>query len=142
MAVPEDAPFELAGFELRAFPTEHPIETHGYIVDDGQDAIAFGADSGPNDALWEAIQEHPRLRAVILEASFPEFMGEIARGSGHLTPGLLREECNRAPAGVQVLVAHLKPAHRAGIARAIEAFGDPRIGLLEPGCEWNVLGRE
>ena len=122
--IPEDRPFELAGFTVTAFRTDHPVETHGYVVDDGRDAIAFGADSGPGGALWVAVAGAERVRAVVLEASFPDFMGEIAAGSGHLTPALLREECKRAPAGVRILVTHMKPAYRAGIARVIERL-DP-----------------
>lgn len=133
--VPEDEPFTLAGFEIRAFRTDHPVPTHGYLVDDGTDAVLFGADGGPSDALWRLARGAERLRAVVLEASFPNRMAKIARGSGHLTPALLCSEAARAPEGVRVLVTHLKPAYREEVARALLTDDGPPVELVQPGVE-------
>ncbi|MDG1051232.1 MAG: MBL fold metallo-hydrolase [Planctomycetota bacterium] len=137
---PEGEPFELAGFDLRAFPVAHPVPTHGLLVDDGQGAILFGADSGPCDRLWEAAAEAPRLRAVVLEASFPERMQAIADGSGHLTPATLAAELERVPEGVRVLLAHLKPAYRGEIIAELSRRVGDAVEFLEPGA-WVDLGQ-
>lgn len=133
--VPSDAPFPLAGFSVRPFPTAHPVPTHGFVLDDGEGAVLFGADGGPSESLWEAARSTERLRAIVLETSFPDPLLDVASSSGHLTPSLLRAELGRAPEGVHVLVHHLKPAHRDPITRAIEAIDDPRVRLLVPGVE-------
>lgn len=132
--------FELAGFDVTAIPVEHPVPTHGLLVDDGEDAVLFGADSGPTKRLWEIAAEAPRLRAVVLETSFPDRMQAIADGAGHLTPTTLAAELNRAPADVRVLVTHMKPAYRGDVLEALGALDDGRLRVLDPGVELE-LGR-
>lgn len=134
-AIPENEPFLLAGFAVRAFRTAHPVRTHGYVVDDGESAVVFGADSGPCDDLWEVVRSMENVRAVVLETSFPDFMGAVAKASGHLTPALLREELQKAPEQVKIWITHMKPSYREGIARAIESFRDPRVEVWSPGQE-------
>jgi len=136
--VPTDRAFGLAGFSLEAVRAEHPIATHGYFVDDGESEVLFASDSGPNEQLWQACEGRPRLKAIVLEASFPDFMSNIAMGAGHLTPGLLAEELRRAPEDVQVFITHMKPAYRDGITRAIQALNDPRVRLVIPGHEIEI----
>ena len=135
----EGSPFELVGFQVSAFPVAHPVPTHGLLVDDGEDALLFGADSGPCEALWQVAASSPRLRAVVLEASFPERMQAIADGSGHLTPATLAAELERAPAGVRVLLAHLKPAYREEIIDELTRRVGGAVEFLEPGS-WVELG--
>ncbi|MEM6673964.1 MAG: MBL fold metallo-hydrolase [Planctomycetota bacterium] len=132
---PLEHPFDLAGFALTAFEVNHPVPTHGLLVDDGETAIVLGADSGPTERLWEIARSSPRVRAVVLEASFPDALQVIADGSGHLTPDTLRAELAKAPSNVRVLITHMKPAYRAEIRAAIAAIGDDRVELLEPGTE-------
>ena len=137
---PEGAPFDLAGFQVSAFPVAHPVPTHGLLVDDGEQALLFGADSGPCEALWQVAASAPRLRAVVLEASFPERMQAIADGSGHLTPATLATELERVPDGVRVLLAHLKPAYRGEIIAELSRRVGDAVEFLEPGA-WVDLGQ-
>lgn len=133
LTVAPDAPFELGGFTLRPFPADHPVPTQGYVVDDGEVAVAFAADGGPNPGLWELCSRDPRVRAVVLEASFPDRLSGIATGSGHLTPGLLASEIARAPGGLRVLVTHMKPAYRGEVDAAVRGLADDRVTILDPG---------
>ena len=136
--VPTDSSFSLAGFTIQAFQTNHPIPTHGYALDDGDNAVVFAADGGPSDALWNAVRSCPRVRAVVLETSFPDALLHIAEGSGHMTPALLRAELEKAPKDLRILVCHLKPAHREGITRLLKAARDPRIELFLPGTQVEI----
>ncbi len=76
---------------------------------------------------------------MVLEASFPERMQAIADGSGHLTPSTLAAELDRAPEGVRVLLAHLKPAYRAEIIDELTRRVGGAVEFLEPGS-WVELG--
>ncbi|MEC8494332.1 MAG: MBL fold metallo-hydrolase [Planctomycetota bacterium] len=133
--IPSEGPFSVAGLRMESIPAAHTVPTRGFVVEDGERAVLFAADSGPNPGLWAAVAARPGLAAVVLETSFPDAMGDVALGSGHLTPGLLAAELRHAPADLRVLVAHLKPAYRDEVARALEAIEDPRIELLRPGVE-------
>ena len=136
--VPEDKAFGLAGFSLEAVRAEHPITTHGYFVDDGECEVLFASDSGPSERMWQACAGRPRLKAVVLETSFPDFMSGIAESAGHLTPGLLEAELRQAPEDLEVFITHMKPAYRDGITRAIQALNDPRVRLVVPGVEIEI----
>ncbi len=133
--IPGEGAFSVAGLRMESIPAAHTVPTRGFVVDDGERAVLFAADSGPNPGLWAAVAARPGLAAVVLETSFPDAMGDIALGSGHLTPALLAAELRQAPVGLRVFVAHLKPAYRDEVARALEALEDPRIELLHPGVE-------
>ncbi len=133
--VPVEKAFEIAGFHVQGFNVEHPVPTTGYYVTDGQDGVIFAADSGPTERLWEVVATAPNVRAVVLETSFPDWMDHIAMSAGHLTPNLLKRELEKAPEGLRILVAHLKPAYRAEILRSIDLLEDRRIQFIEPGAE-------
>ena len=132
---PIELEFELAGFTMRAFEVDHPVATHGMHVDDGEDAVVFASDSGPTERLWEVVAHAPRVRAVVLETSFPDHMQAIADGSGHLTPATLASELRKAPEDILVLVTHLKPAYRTEIVAALSHLSDERVRVLDPGVE-------
>lgn len=132
---PTDRSFVLAGLTLEAVKVNHPVPTCGYLVADGETSVLFASDSGPSPELWAFVAAHPEIAAIVLECSFPDYLADIAKSSGHLTPGLLRDELKNAPEGVKVFVTHLKPSYREGVARAVEALRDPRITVLDPGVE-------
>ena len=130
--------FELAGFQIKGFDVAHPVPTTGYSVTDGQAGVIFAADSGPTEQLWEVASRSPNLRAVVLETSFPDWMGDIALSAGHLTPNLLKRELEKAPENVRILITHMKPAYRAEISRSISLLSDRRIEFLEPGADMEI----
>ena len=62
---------EADGLRLTPVPVNHVVPTFAYLVDDGHSAVIFGADSGPTNRIWELAHKTPNLRAVFLEACFP-----------------------------------------------------------------------
>lgn len=136
--VPRGESFGVAGFEAFGFAVQHPVPTTGYWISDGVDAVVFAADTGPTERLWSVVKERPHVRAVVLETSFPDWMGHIAEPAGHLTPVLLKRELEKAPEDVKILISHMKPAYRGEIIRSILALEDRRIQLLEPGKDVEV----
>ena len=135
---PVEENFDLAGFTVRAFEVDHPVATHGLLVDDGENAVIFGADSGPTERLWEVAASAPRVRVIVLETSFPDHLQSIADGAGHLTPATLATELAKAPKGVRVLITHLKPAYREEIITALAELGDSRLRVLDPGVQVEI----
>ncbi len=136
--VPPEERFSIAGFEAFGFKVVHPVPTTGYWISDGEDAVVFASDSGPCERLWHAVSTQPKVRAVVLETSFPDSMEHIARPSGHLTPSLLKAELKKAPSDVRILITHMKPAYRGEIIEAIGRLNDDRIQIMEPGVEVEI----
>ena len=88
---------------------DHVIPTFGFIGDDGATAVVFISDTSPTEAIWERARQNPRLRAVVLEAAFPNSMDWLAKKAAHLTPALFREEYAKAGRPLPVVAVHIKP---------------------------------
>jgi cAMP phosphodiesterase len=72
--------------EVLAVRVHHTVEAAGYLVSDGKASIIFGSDTGPTAELWEVANRAAGLQAIIVEASYPNRLEDLAGVSGHLTP--------------------------------------------------------
>jgi len=89
-------------------PVHHSVPAVGFIVHDDAGALVFSGDTGPTEELWAAARALGNVRAVIVEASFPNRFAAIAEISGHLTPNQLAWELDKMPP-CDVWVYHIKP---------------------------------
>lgn len=117
--IPLEEPVALGGYTVRAVPVSHTIDTAGFVVDDGRDAIAYSGDTGPTERFWEVLNELPNLRGLLMEVSFPNDEQGLATASGHHTPRTLGVELAkfRAPADLPTLLYHIKPVFQAVVER-------------------------
>ncbi|MCK6479795.1 MAG: 3',5'-cyclic-nucleotide phosphodiesterase [Planctomycetes bacterium] len=121
-------------YRVTGFPMHHTIETQGFLVDDGRGAVFIAGDTDDPDCLAPVVAAAgKRLRAVFLEASFPDDQAEFATHTGHLTPRGLGRAARAVPPGVPVLATHMKPGHEAAIAAEIRALGNPALRPAHPG---------
>jgi chemotaxis response regulator CheB len=90
-----------------------------YLVDDGKSSVAFVADTGGGRVLASLPASPSPLRAVFIEASFPNRMKDFAVMTGHLTPAMLAAECEALPAGVPVIVTHMKPGFETELVQEV-----------------------
>lgn len=128
-----EVPVEVDGLHVTPVPVDHLVPTFGYIVSDGKSAVIFGGDSGPTKRLWEVAHRTPGLRAVFLEACFPNSLTRLAEESLHLTPEMFSSEVAKIPAGVKVVAVHIKVRYREEVIRELHAL---RLANLEVGeCE-------
>jgi len=131
--IESEVPVQADGLTITAVWVNHVIPTFGYIVSDGESAVIFGGDSGPTDRLWEIARHAPRLRAVFLEACFPNSMASLAEVSLHMTPEMFGREVTKMPGGITVVAVHIKVRHREQVIRELH---DLQLANLEIGeCE-------
>ena len=114
----------------------HVVPTFGFVIDDGQSAVAFVSDTGPTESIWSAINACPRLRCVFLEASFPNAQQSLADRSRHLTPHSLQGELKKLARRVPVLAVHLKIEYRDQIERELEQLERPELQVVTAGAEY------
>ncbi len=131
-------PVEVEGLWILPVPVQHVVPTVGFIVDDGKSAIAVATDTGPSDALWEAANRIPHLKAVLLEASFPEQLSWLAEAAQHLTPRLFAAEVKKLHGKPEIYALHLKPTHREEIIGELEREGVERLQIMESGRAYQV----
>ncbi len=112
-------PFEVNGLRLTPIPVRHSVPTHGYLVEDGGGAVLFTSDTGPTEEVWQVANRTAKLRAVIVELSFPNRMQEVADVSLHLTPATLAGELAKLEREVPVYLYHFKPPYVEELRAAV-----------------------
>lgn len=131
--VEEEVAVHADGLIVTPVSVNHLVPTVGFVVSDGENAVIFGADSGPTQRLWEIAHQTPGLRAVFLEACFPNSLKRLAQDSLHLTPEMFCGEVAKIPAGVKVIAVHIKVRYREQVIRELRALGLPNFEIGE--CE-------
>jgi cAMP phosphodiesterase len=121
---------------VKAVEVNHTVKGVGYFITDTSGTILHSGDTGPTDRLWDIANETEDLKAVFIETSFPNEMRRLAELSGHLTPGLLKEELNKFKRkGVPVYIIHMKPQYMEVLKKEIGEIGYPDLHFLEQGEE-------
>ncbi|MGD0265212.1 MAG: 3',5'-cyclic-nucleotide phosphodiesterase [Candidatus Methylomirabilota bacterium] len=131
--VPEDGPFELAGFTITAIRVNHTVECAAYFIQGRAGTLLHIGDTGPTEAVWGHARTVHRLLAVCVETTFPNRLQEIAEASGHLTPQGLDKELEKLDRDVPVFVYHLKPHFRSEILAELKRLRRRALHVLEDG---------
>jgi cAMP phosphodiesterase len=126
---------EIRQLKVRAIPVNHPGGCVAFLLESDNGIIVYSGDTGPTEELWHVVNRNAdRITAILVETSFPNRLDSIADVSGHLTPERLRGELKKMKLGeVPIYVYHIKAATRAETEAELEALGDPRLRLLQPG---------
>jgi ribonuclease BN (tRNA processing enzyme) len=131
--------FRVAHLTVEAVPVKHIVPTVGLVFTDGRVTVGFSADTAETDEFWQLANRAPRLDALLIETSFPNFLSQLAVASGHLTPEMVGRELRKLEhTGLEVLAMHLKPSFREQLIAELAALEYPRLSVMEPGrvYEW------
>jgi ribonuclease BN (tRNA processing enzyme) len=129
-------PFAVGRYEVTAFELDHTVPTVGYRIDDGSAAVAVFGDTAPVPDMFDEVARAPRLRAVFLEASFPDSLADIAAASKHLTASQFLAAARVFPRSVTVYAVHVKPRFVAEIGVAIRVAGLPNVRVAR---SWQTI---
>jgi cAMP phosphodiesterase len=128
--------FRIGRYSVQPVPVAHTVESVGFVLSDGSDAIAISGDTGPTTAFWRAVNGAENLRALLVETSFPTRLQAVADVSGHLTPRTLASELAKLERnGFPVYLYHLKPAFAAEVRRELSSMKIRRVRVLARGQE-------
>jgi ribonuclease BN (tRNA processing enzyme) len=128
-----ELPVEADGLRITPVRVNHLVPTFAYVIADNQTAVIVAGDTGPTERLWEVAHQTSGLRAVFLEACFPNSMKRLAEASLHLTPEMFAAEVGKMPPGIKVVVTHIKVRYYDEIVRELNALGLPQVEIGE--CE-------
>jgi ribonuclease BN (tRNA processing enzyme) len=129
----DEVAVDAEGLAVTPVRVNHIVPTFGYVISDGASAIIIAADSGPTTRLWEVAHQTPGLRAIFLEACFPNSLKSLAEDSLHLTPEMFCQEVAKMPSGITVVAVHIKVRYREQVVRELNALGLPNLEIGE--CE-------
>jgi ribonuclease BN (tRNA processing enzyme) len=118
--------------DLRITPVavNHVVPTLGFIVEDGSAAAVVVSDTGPTENIWQQANETANLKAVFLEATFPNAMSRLADVSKHLTPAQFGVEIQKLKQRAKIIAVHIKARYRDEVVKELLALGhlDLEIG--------------
>jgi ribonuclease BN (tRNA processing enzyme) len=118
---------ELDGLRITAVALDHLVPTVGFLIADERSAVAFVSDTGPTDEIWRRANAEPNLKAVFLEAVFPNAMSWLADASKHLTPAAFAREVGKLSRPVPVLAVHIKSRFREQVVAELRALNLPNV---------------
>lgn len=124
---------QIKNYNIYAAKMNHSVACYGYIIEQASSGktLVYTGDTGPTEKLWKRLSRHD-VRALIIEASFPDSMSRVAVQSGHLTPLLLEGELRKlAKVPEKVYITHIKPQYRKDIERGLKKLKRPSIELLK-----------
>ncbi|MFN2531735.1 MAG: MBL fold metallo-hydrolase [Pyrinomonadaceae bacterium] len=126
--------FRVAHLSVVAVPVNHIVPTVGLVVSDANASIALSSDTAETEDFWKVVNQVPQLDALLIEASFPNEMNQLAEVSRHFTPASLGTELGKLNHnGMDILAVHLKPSYRDKIIEQLKDLGIPKLGVMEPG---------
>ena len=100
----------LGGRKITVLPAIHTVPAVGYQLDSGESSLVFTGDTGPNDALWEAVNRIENLKYLIIETAFSDKDRELAKLAQHLCPSMLADELAKLKRRAEIYITHLKPS--------------------------------
>ncbi|NIS75044.1 MAG: MBL fold metallo-hydrolase [Deltaproteobacteria bacterium] len=127
-------PTDINGYTVTAYSVSHGMHSVGFLVEDSKGKrLLYTGDTGPTDAIWKALRG-TKIHGLIIEASFPNKMKELAIKSGHLTPRLLKAELKKLGTPPErIFITHCKPRYKAEIKKEIKRLGFNNIEILKDG---------
>jgi ribonuclease BN (tRNA processing enzyme) len=132
--IPTGREFKVAHLTMTAVPVNHIVPTVGLVVSDQRGTVAFSSDTAETEELWKVINKAKGLKALLIEASFPNDMAKLAEVSRHFTPASLNEELKKLTHnGLEILAVHLKPTYREKIIEELEQLKISKLHVMEPG---------
>lgn len=124
---------KIKDYLITPFKVNHSVPAVGYLTEDYKKRFFYTGDTGTTSSTWEKIGEK-KIDCLIIEASFPNRMRELAVITGHLTPSLLKEEILKLKyMPEKIYITHPKPQYFKVIKAEIEKLKIKNLRLLKDG---------
>jgi ribonuclease BN (tRNA processing enzyme) len=121
----------LGGRKITVLPAVHTVPAVGYQLDSGKGSLVFTGDTGPNDALWKAVNKIENLKFLLIETAFSNKDRKLAELALHLCPSMLAEELAKLKRPAEIYITHVKPSEVELTMQEIEELpGDLRLRPL------------
>jgi cAMP phosphodiesterase len=122
-------PVELEGLRITPIPVNHVVPTLGFIIEERDHAVIIPSDTGPTDEIWTRTRQHPNVKAIFLEAAFPNHMKWLADVSKHLTPAMFAAELAKLDRPIPAFAVHIKARFYRQIVDELRALNLPHVNV-------------
>jgi ribonuclease BN (tRNA processing enzyme) len=127
---------DLPGLRVTAVSVNHVVPTLGFILEDGSSTVAIVSDTAATDEIWARLRLSANVKAVFLEATFPDAQADLAAITKHLTPSGLVGEMRKLPGPAEFFAVHLRAGCRDKVAEELRAFRLPNLQVAEFGTTY------
>jgi cAMP phosphodiesterase len=132
--LPEGRPMQVGVHSVTAIRVNHVVPSVALFIENRNKTLLHIGDTGPTQNVWSIARERSNLCAVVLEASFPNHLQEVADASRHLTPQTLAREIEKLGMdSIPILVTHLKPEYRREIIADLRSLKNSHVKILKDG---------
>src|SRR5262249_47255388 len=100
------------GLRVTPVAVDHAVPTLGVIIEDTNATVVIVSDTGPTTEIWTRAKSTPNVKAVFLEASFPNELSALATKTRHLTPATFVGEMAKLGQPAKFFAVHLKAQFR------------------------------
>ncbi len=128
---------DVEGLRVTAVALDHVVPTVGYVIRDGQSAVAIISDTGPTEEIWRCVNQEPGLKSVFVEATFPDELGWLADVSKHLTPATLAREAAKLTRPTRLVAIHIKARYKEQVTAQLHALGLAGLEIGQPGATYS-----
>ena len=110
---------------IEAFSTDHTVPSCGYIYTKKDRSILITADTLGLENIIERLNNDKKIKAAVIECSFPSHLEQLAIVSKHLTPKLLFEALKALKReDLKLYLNHIKPVYLNEMIGEIEQMGE------------------
>jgi len=123
---------QVQGYGVYTTRVNHSVPAYGFMIESPSGStMIYSGDTGPTERIWKRMRSH-KIKALIIEVSFPDAMIDLALTSGHMTPSLLTKEIQKMKdLPERIYVTHLKPFYRHVIEDQLARLNGPELTILE-----------
>ncbi len=133
-SMPEEKPSPIGESIVTMVRVNHVVPSTAFFIENNKKTLLHVGDTGPTERVWVVAKRKGNLSGVVLEASFPNRLQELADLSRHLTPQTLAKEVEKlGMPSVPILVTHLKPQYREEIIKDLKTIKGYRLRILKEG---------
>lgn len=129
-------PVEAEGLRITPVAVHHVVPTLGFIVEDASAAIVISSDTGPTEEIWARANRTPNLKAVFLEATFPDSFACLADVTMHLTPAGFAREMQKLARPATFFAVHLKARWREALTQELLALKLANLEIAKLGIAY------
>ncbi|NIO07011.1 MAG: MBL fold metallo-hydrolase [Deltaproteobacteria bacterium] len=130
----DEKPTTIGDSRVTMVQVNHVVTSTAFFIESKGQTLLHVGDTGPTERVWSMCHSKSNLCGVVLEASFPNRMQELADLSRHLTPRTLAVEIEKLKnPSTPILVTHLKPQYRDEIVQELKKLGGGRLRVLSEG---------
>ncbi len=130
----EEEPTTIGDSTVTLIRVNHVVPSAAFLIENNKKTLLHVGDTGPTEKVWALARGKENLCGVVVEASFPNRLQELADMSLHLTPQTLAQEIEKlGRPSISILVTHLKPQYRQEIIKELKKLKGYRFKVLKQG---------